>query len=145
MRTDEMCYIDLAEHIRRMGGAMEKLSKFKSIKRFRHIVLPIIIISAIALSAYFFLGEITFLVILSTALFIMTWIYLSLLWRTKDKVLLIPLLFYFFDGITLLSILLFERSPWTILFAALASLFFILLLISLFTRKLNWGPQQLPD
>jgi len=126
-----------------MGGAMEKLSKFKLIKRFHHIGLPIIIISAIALSAYVFLGEIIFLVILSTALFIMTLIYLSLLWRTKDTVLLIPLLFYFFDGITLLSILIFERSPWTILFAVLAGLFFILLLISLFTRKLNWRPQQL--
>ena len=145
MRTDEMCHIDLAEHIRRMGGAMEKLSKLKSIIRFHHIVLPIIIISAIALSAYFFLGEITFLVILSTALFIMTMIYLSLLRRTKDKVLLIPLFFYFFDGMTLLSILLFERSPWTILFAALAGLFFILLLISLFIRKLNWRLQQLPE
>ena len=145
MRTDEMCHIDLAEHIRRMGDAMEKLSKFKSIKRFHHIVLPIIIISAIALSAYFFLGEVTFLVLLSTALFIMTLIYLSLLWRTKETVFLIPLLFYFFDGITLVSILLFERSPWTILFAALAGLFFILLLIALFTRKLNWRLQQFPE
>jgi len=99
----------------------------------------------IALSAYFFLGEVTFLGILSAALFIMTLIYLSLLWRTKNTVLLIPLLFYFFDGITLISILLFDQSPWTILLAVLAGIFFILLIVSLFTRKLNWKPKQLPE
>lgn len=91
---------------------------------------------------WFFFDETGFRIVIGAMMAAMCLIHLVILVRTRNRVYLIPTLFYFFGALTFLSRHLGLEAP---LLAASAGAAYILLLWALFTRRMKWRYREVME
>ena len=117
---------------------MENTLRIKPANWIVQIVIPIIVLSVMAIILWGIGGEVTFIYVFAYVMCLAAVLHFIFLMNTRNRIFLIPMGFYLFAALTFFMSSAYHQHYLTAVFAILAGTFFILLLYALATHKMKW-------